>query len=248
MRRVKRRIFSGSICEQMVYNIGDRVRDVGAAQPRRPRFASEEERAAHREGISRRRHIRTFNATFSPASLYSTLTFSDEEEVHTFAEARRLRDNFVRRLRYVCPESRLRLYMGRGRHTSRIHMHMVSDGIPEEIIRSRWIYGRVERVEHLREHNWQDGQDLGQDYTGLANYLFDHWTPEQGGHHWKQAGRFNQPEEEPAREIVREYSIERPPAAPKGYRFLEASATRYGYLYFKYVKIVEPARRPGRRC
>ena len=76
--------------------------------------------------------------------------------------------------------------MGRGKGTHRIHFHMVSEGIPEEQIRKLWGMGEIVRIEHLREHNYYSGIDHGQDYTGLANYLFGHWTPEQGGHRWKR--------------------------------------------------------------
>ena len=92
MQRVKTRIFSGDVCEQIVFNVPDRVRDIKRAEPR-PRFKSEEERAQHRLGISRRNHARLFNTNFGPSSLYSTLTLDDDYEVHTFQEARRLRDN-----------------------------------------------------------------------------------------------------------------------------------------------------------
>ena len=100
MQRVKARLFSGAVCEQIVFNVPDRVRDIRKAEPR-PRFKTPEEREQHRAGISTRNHARIFNANFTPASLYSTLTFNNEYEVHTFQEARRLRDNFVRRLKYL---------------------------------------------------------------------------------------------------------------------------------------------------
>ena len=179
MQRVKRRIFSGAVCEQEVFNISDRLTDIKKAEPR-PRFKTEEEREQHRIGISRRKHARLVNENFSPRSLYSTLTLDDENEVHTFKEAKRIRDLFVRRLKYAFPDAVIFIYLGRGKNTNRIHAHMLSDGIPEEAIKKQWIYGSIVRIDHLREHNYYDGIDHGQDYTGLANYLFDHWTPEQG--------------------------------------------------------------------
>mgnify|MGYP005786700697 CR=1 FL=1 len=40
--------------------------------------------------------------------------------------------------------------------------------------------------------------------------------------------------------------IEQEKGTPKGYMLVESRATRYGYLYFKYVKIPDPPRRrPG---
>lgn len=243
MQRVKRRTFSGAVCEQEVYTVAERVRDVRTAKPPRPRFRDEEERAQHRLGISRRRHARIFNRNFGPTSYYSTHTLDDEHEVHTFAEAKRIVNNYVRRLKRAYPKARIMVYIGRGKNTHRIHVHMVSEGVPEEVIREKWGLGGVQRVVHLREHNYYDGVDHGCDYTGLANYLFDHWTPEQGGHRWKQTSNMLAPEAEPAREAVREYTESRPPVAPKGYKLVETRATKYGYLYFKYVKIPEPRRR-----
>lgn len=244
MKRLKTRIFSGVVCEQIVFNVSDCVRDIKKAKPRQ-RFKTEEERAQHRIGISRRKHVRIFNENFGPTSLYSTLTLSNEYEVHTFKEARRLRDNYVRRLMYHFPDAKLLIYMGRGKGTHRIHFHMVSDGIPEYMIIRLWGMGDIVRIEHLREHNFYNGVDHGRDYTGLANYLFDHWTPEQGGHRWKKAGKLVKPELETPTQVKREYTKDKPPKPPKGYILVESKATKYGYLYFKYVRKPAP-RRKGR--
>ena len=110
MQRAKTRYFAGAVCEQIVFNVPDRVRDIRKAEPR-PRFRNEEERAQHRIGISRRNHARLFNANFGPTSLYSTLTLNNEYEVHTFQEARRLRDNYARRLMYHFPGAKLFVYI-----------------------------------------------------------------------------------------------------------------------------------------
>lgn len=245
MRRVIRNTYSGSICEREVYDIPELTRNIKAAKPPKPRFQNEEEREQHKLGISRRLHARLVNANFSPTSLYSTLTMSDEYEVHTFEEAKRIRENFIKRLHRACPNAKIIAYLGRGKSTNRIHMHMISEGVPKELIISKWYLGSVVRIEHLREHNYYDGVDHGQDYTGLANYLFDHWTPEQGGHRWRPTKNLKQPEREKPKEIKRKYSENKPPKAPKGYVLVESKATRYGYLYFKYVKI--PEKRTGKR-
>ncbi len=247
MQRVKTRLFSGAVCEQIVFSVPDRARDIKAAEPR-PRFKTEEERALHRLGISKRNHARLFNANFGPSSLYSTLTLDNDYEVHTFQEARRLRDNYVRRLRYHFPDAKLLIYMGRGKATHRIHYHMVSDGIPEDGITKLWGMGEIVRVEHLRANNYYNGIDHGQDYTGLANYLFDHWTPEQGGHRWKQTNNLDKPEREPSTPVKRNYTRDKPPRPPKGYIFVEAKATKYGYLYFKYVRTPAPKKRARRKA
>lgn len=242
MLRVKIRTFSGVVCEQEVFNIPGSTRSIKKAEPRL-RFKSEEEREQHKLGISKRKHARQFNENFSPQSLYSTLTMDDENEVHTFDEAKRTRDLFVRRLKYAFPDAVIFIYMGRGKNTHRIHFHMVSQGVPEETIKKQWIYGSIVQINHLREHNYYDGIDYGQDYTGLANYLFDHWTPEQGGHRWKQTRNARKPERENPTVALREYTENKPPRAPKGYILVETKATKYGYLYFKYVLAPPPKKR-----
>jgi len=239
MRRVKRATYSGAVLEQQVYSIPDRQRNL--KRPPRIRFANEAERAAHREGMAKRRHAQLVNENFNPGSLYSTLTFANASEVHTFPEARRLRNNFARRLQRAYPEARFIIYMGRGRHTHRIHFHMISDGIPEDFIRRQWIYGEIVRIDPLREHNYYNGVDYGADYTGLANYLFDHWTPEQGGHHYRGTRTLRPPLRDEAKEVKRQYTEDKPPRAPKGYKLVEAEKPAFGYYYFKYVR--EPARR-----
>lgn len=243
MAKVKRRIFSGAVCEQEVFNISDRIRDIKKAVPPLPRFKTPEERELHKIGISRRRHIRMINTNFGPESLYCTLTMDDEHEVHTLEEGAHIRDLFVRRLKYAYPDARITIYMGRGKSTQRIHMHMIIHGVPAEAIKAKWTSGRVLRIENMRAHNYYDGVDRGQDYTGLANYLFNHWTPEQGGHRWKQTKNMIQPETEATTAVKRTYTIQRPPLAPKGYQLVEVRGNQFGYLYFKYVLIVDKLRR-----
>lgn len=242
MKRVKRRTFSGVVCEQEVFNISDRLQDLRKAEPRQ-RFKTEEEREKHRLNISRRKHARAFNANFSPRSLYSTLTFDIEHECHEYRDVKRIRDLVVRRLKYAYPDAVIFIYVGRGKKTQRFHIHMVSDGIPGDFIEKKWEFGNVLRIEHLREHNYYNGIDHGQDYTGLANYLFDHWTPEQGGHRWKQTRNAVKPDREEPTVIKREYSETKPPRPPKGYKLVEAKSTKYGYLYFKYVLELQKRKR-----
>lgn len=236
MRRVKKRTFSGVVCEQEVYDIPDRIKNVRNARPPRPRFKTEEEREQHRIGISRRKHTRLVNSNFTHNSLYSTLTLSNQFEVHTFEEAEKIRKNFMKRIKRKFPDARMMIYMGRGKSTHRIHFHILSDGVPEEAIRQKWNLGNIIRIDHLKEHNYYDGIDCGEDYTGLANYLFDHWTPEQGRKRWSATQNLIKPEEEAPKEIKREYTETKAPLAPKGYILVESKSTKYGYLYFKYVK------------
>lgn len=244
--RAKRRIFAGGVCEQEVYTMPDRVKDVKKYEPR-PRFSSEEEYEHFKQQIARRSFARKFNATFSPLSLYTTITLDNANEVHTFEEADRLTAPFIRRLRRINPNAQIVLVKGRGKSTSRIHFHMVSNGLTEEQIRSKWKAGRCDRIVNLREHNYYNGVDHGRDYTGLANYLFDHWTPEQGGHHYRATKNLCEPEKETPTEIKREYSESKPPRPPKGYKLVEVKTTRYGYMCFKYVRTGEGESPPSSR-
>ena len=252
IKTMKKRIFSGAICKQLVYNVPNGVRDFNSydpEKPRRKRFKDESEYEAFKKKISLRNFIRAFHANFSAGDLYSTLTFDNDWEVHTFEEAKRIRKNYVRALQRKYPDAVIFLVMGRGKGTDRIHFHMVSSGIPQEFVTEKWKYGTVKRFSPLREHNWYGGVDHGQDYTGICIYLFDHWTEEVGGHRWFQTKNAKQPEEEKPTEvrISGGYSEKRPPVAPKGYKLVETKATRYGYLYFKYVAVPQKEPRKKRK-
>lgn len=234
MKTVKKRTFSGAVCEQEVFPVSSRT-ETKKAKPRPPRFKTPEERKQHRDNISRKRHRRLVNANCSPETLYSTLTFSDEWEVHTFKEARKIRDNYFRRLLRAYPDAVIFIYMGRGRGTNRIHFHMLSNGIPETVIKNKWHEGDIFHCKNLREHNRYDGIDCGRDYTGLADYLWNHWTKEQGGHRWKATRNLKKPDEEEPKEVKRRYSEKKPPKAPPGYKLVSVHTTEWGYMNFKYV-------------
>lgn len=238
MKILKKRYFAGAVCEQIVWRASDRITVFEKAQPK-PRFKDEEERIRHRQEQGRKRHARSFNANFGPDSLYITLTFSNEFEVHSFEEARVIRETFSRRLLYKYPNAVFRIYMGRGKGTNRIHFHMACKGVPEDYIKRQWKFGKVTHVRALRAHNYYDGVDHGQDYTGLANYLYDHWTEEQGGRHYRRTKNEVKPAEEPTVQSHRNYSVEHPPIAPKGYTLVSAEDTPYGCMYFKYVAFPE---------
>lgn len=249
MKKAKRENWFGAVHEKTFYNMPDRARNPERYEPEkmfRERFETDEEYLKFKEDISRRNHYRKFMANFSSASLYSTLTFDTEWEVHTFIDAKIVRRRLIRALKRKYPDAVIFLYMGRGKATKRIHFHMVSDGIPEEFIVQKWKYGTIVDIEPLREHNYYNGVDHGADYIGLANYLFDHWTEEVGGHRWFQTKNAKEPEKDPPEELEQEetYSEKNPPEAPNGYKLVEARATKYGYLYFKYVVI--PPKDPKR--
>ena len=235
MQRVKKRIFSGSVCEQEIYTIPDRANVKTASY--KPRIKDDAEREQHKLGISRRRHRRLFNENFSPSSLYSTLTFDMKSEVHSSEECKYIRDIFIRKLKRKYPNAVIFAYYGMGKNTHRFHIHMVSEGVPEEFLREKWIYGDVTRIEHLRENCRYNGRDHGHDYTGLADYLFDHWLPEFGGHRWKMTKNARQPKAETPTKALRTYSEDKPPKAPRGYIYVDFKSNKYGLMIFKYVKI-----------
>lgn len=235
MKRVKTRYFSGAVCEQVVFSVSEKCKNIKAAKPR-IRFRNDEERAHHREQIARRRFQRLINENFTSASYYITLTFNNEYEVHTFDEAVYLRDLYVRRIKRKYPNCRIVIVKGRGKATKRIHLHMVVDGVPREELISRWGYGEVVSAENLRKHNYYNDIDYGEDFTGLANYLFDHWTEEQGGKRYFRTKNLKVSDCEPASEVKRDYSIAKPPRPPKGFMLVEATETSFGLLYFKYVR------------
>lgn len=238
-KRHKRRIFAGAVCTQIVYNVSEQA-DIKSSKPRKPRFATQAERDEFNSKISAGKFAALINANFGPTSLYSTLTLSAEFEAHTVEEIKHIRDKCWRRLTYRYPEAKIVMVYGRGKSTNRFHIHMISDGIPEDAIAKLWGLGSVVESKHLRKHNYyvnQNGEkvDHGQDYTALANYLHSHWRKEFGGHRYKATRTCTKPEPEPATEAVREYSPEHPPVAPRGYVLVEARATQYGYQYYKYI-------------
>lgn len=251
IKTMKKRIFSGAICEQLVYNVPNGVKDLKSydpEKPRRKRFKDLAEYEEFKRKISLRNFIRLIHANFHAGDLYSTLTFANDWEVHTFEDAKRIRYNFIRAIQRKYPDAVVFLVMGRGKGTSRIHFHAISTGVPAEFIQEKWKYGSVVRIEELRAHNWYNGKDHGQDFTGLCVYLFDHWTEEQGGHRWFQTKNAKKPEEEKPTEVrvTGGYSEKRPPIAPKGYTLVETKTTKYGFLYFKYVYI--PQKGPRRKA
>ncbi len=248
VKQMKKRIFSGSVCHQIVYNVPDGVRNFLQYDPERKprkRFKNEAEYLEFKERIAIRHAIRRFNAAFVAGDLYTTLTFSDDWEVHTFDEARKIRRNYIRALQRAYPDAVIWCTMGRGKGTNRIHFHLVVHGIPEAFLIEKWKYGSVTHVRPLREHNYYNNKDQGQDFTGLALYLLKHWTTEQGGHRFFLTKNARKPEEEEPTEVkvTGGYSEKRKPVAPKGYMLVEEMSTRYGHYCFKYVVIPQPDKR-----
>ncbi len=237
MKRVKTRIFCGNVCEIAVWNQADNEKP--SLRVKRERFASLEQYEEFKEAQARRKFVQLVNANHGPSSMEGVLTFDDDNEMYSFKDAKRVRGIFVRRLRRRNQDAKIIVVMGRGDSTARIHFHFIVSGVTEEQIRECWTWGMMVECDHLREHNHnKQGVDLGRDYIGLANYLWKHWTPEQGGHHYYATRNHVRPKPEEPVEIKREYTMDKPPRAPKGYVMVESKATQFGYLYFKYTKIL----------
>ena len=151
-KRHKRRLFTGAVCTQIVYTVSDGA-DKKTSKPRKPRFQTREEQDEFNRKISEGKLEALVNANFGPTSLYSTLTLDAENEVHTAAEMRQIRNRFYRRLLYKYQNAKIVIVYGQGKSTSRFHLHMISDGIPEDEIGRIWGLGSVIEVRHLREHN-----------------------------------------------------------------------------------------------
>ena len=236
MKRVKTRMFAGAVCEIAVWNQADNEKP--SLRVKRERFASVEQYEEFKEAQARRKFVQLVNANHGPSSLKGTLTFDDANELYSFKDARKVRSVYVRRIRRRFPDAKIIIVMGRGDSTVRIHFHYIMSGASEEAIRECWTWGEIVECKRLREHNVYDGVDHGQDYTGLAQYYWKHWTPEQGGHHYYATRNHIRPKPEEPVEIKREYTVDKPPRAPKGYVLVESKANIFGYLYFKYVKLV----------
>ena len=150
-KRHKRRLFTGAVCTQIVYTVSDGA-NKKTSKPRKPRFQTREEQDEFNRKISEGKLEALVNANFGPTSLYSTLTLDAENEVHTAAEMKLIRDRFYRRLLYKYPNAKIVIVYGQGKSTSRFHLHMISDGIPEEEIGRIWGLGSVIEVRHLHRY------------------------------------------------------------------------------------------------
>ena len=234
----KRNVYSGNVLEQEVYIIAENVKDIKSSEPKEPPARTDEERAAHRIAASRLRFRRIFNTNFDPWSFYATMTLDDDHMTDDFEVARKILTNYIRRLRKAFPGVVLVAVMGRGKNTRRIHFHLVIARADESAISDTWNAGSIKRIERLREHNYYEGVDRGCDYTGLANYLFDHWTPEQGegSKRWTSTRNIRQPIKEKPKLIKRRYDVTKPPKAPAGYELKAYTETPYGNQCFTYVR------------
>lgn len=236
--RVEKKTYAGVVLKREFFTVAPVVLADHMRKEPKLRFRSEEERKRHRDHISRQRHVLLVNENFKPGDLYLTLTFDRKNECHCYEDARKLTLNYIRRVRRVCRHAVIFWYIGRGENTKRYHVHILAADAPESVLIGKWNMGEIKDVSKLWDHVFYDGEDHGADYTGLANYLFDHWEPEQGPHRYHHTRNAKKPTVEALRACRRKYSEEHPPKAPKGYKLVGMKTTEYGYQCFTYV--IEP--------
>ena len=242
MLRYKRITRSGAVLEQEVYDIAPNTKNLQKWEPKPINVRTHDEKEEYNRKKSLKRFVRIVNTNFSPKSFYVTLTYDNKQLPEDITDAKRDLDNYMRRLRYLFPAMVAVAVTGRGKRSGRIHFHLIISGIDRETILQKWTQGSVKRAEPLRQHNYYNGIDHGADYTGLAIYLFNHWTEEQGGKRWKQTKTIQQPGRDKPQKIKRRYSLKKPPITPKGYMLVEKRKSAFyssGYLYFKYVRIAD---------
>lgn len=239
---------SGVVLEQDVFPIFSKGQNLWNAEPKKSPARSQAEKDLYNAKQSQKRCIRNMNQNFTPDDYFVTTTMDKDHYVDTFPEAINIRENYIKRLQRVNPKVKIMAFMGRGKRTKRIHFHFVISGVSRRAISEKWFHGNVKNIEHLREHNYYKRIDHGADFTGLAIYLFDHWTEEQGkGKRWRQTTNLQQPEKDKPTLAKRTYSETKPPLTPKGYMLVDTIDHGNGHLYFKYVIIPQ---KPGakRKC
>lgn len=248
MARYKKRIFSGNILEQLVYN--SREGCASSPEEREERFKDEEARNKQNKKAAIRRLTRLLNTNFNYGGYYMTCTFAEERTPKSYKEARAAGKNYIRRIRRRYPDAKIVMIAGKNhskRDAKKYHLHMVvSPDVPEEVLMELWLDGMIltneaGHIPELREHNFYDGVDHGRDYRSLAIYLIDHWMPEFGGKRWYQTRNMEKPEEEEPKKAARYYDKEHPPRAPQGYRYVGFEDNgKYGFQRYTFAYIPEP--------
>ena len=243
--RIRRDISSGDVYTTEFYYV-EQVRNLKTSTLR-PRFKNEDERILHRTNMSRKNFTKLVNTNFTPQGIFWTLTFDDSHLPENLEEAVKIRDKVWKKIRRNYPDGKIIWVMGYGKESKRLHFHVLTEKILPKYIKEIWTYGEIRRNDHLREHNYYEDSngnriDFGRDYTGLANYLFGHWTEKLRPvckHHYKASRNLQKPDtaKEEAKPIkINRYSKERPPKPPVGYKYVDFHYTKYGYMEFKYVR------------
>jgi len=215
------------------------VRIIGKSSPKPENIRTPEEKVRYNNHRSEKRFVRTVNTNFTSAAYYVTLTYDDEHLPKSYEEAQKNLDNYIRRLRHSNPNAKIIAVTGYGRRSGRLHHHLIIDFVSEGDILSKWTFGEIAKVEHLRKNNYYNGVNHGEDFTALAIYLHKHTPSEHKGKRWKQTKNIQQPIQEKAERVKRIYTPARPPKTPDGFTLAEVKTCEFfnGYICFKYVRI-----------
>lgn len=209
-------------------------------KPRPERVRSAEEREIYNRKKSEKHFVRLVNTNFTSKDYYVTLTYDNEHLPSCFEAAQNNLDNYTRRLKRGNPQAKIISVTGYGKKSGRLHHHLIISGVAEADIINKWNGGAVVRAEKLRAHNFYNGKDCGEDFTGLALYMFAHTPTDHKGKRWKQTKSIQQPYSEKPKAVSRVYSESRPPKAPNGFELAEVFTSDFygsGYIRFKYVRI-----------
>lgn len=242
MPTCRRKTLSGAVLEIEQYTIPDNIVNIKRSTPKIRKDLTPEEKAEHNRQKSEKHFIRIINTNFTSSAYYVTHTYDDEHLPVNYDEAVKIINKYSRRLKYSNPDARIIAVTGYGIISGRLHHHLIIDGVAESDILNKWIHGKVSKAEHLREHNYYNGIDHGEDFTDLACYLHRHTPPEHKGKRWYQTKNLQKPNQKPAKEVKTAYSEKNPPKAPKGYIFVESYRCTYyvsSYIRFKYVREVQ---------
>ncbi len=185
--RCKKVTYAGAVLEVEVFTVSDKVRNIKNAIPKPENNLTPEQKAQKNVNKSQKQFIRLVNTNFTSRAYYITLTYKDEYYPNNYEQAIKDRNNYLRRLKYHNPNVRYIAVTGYGSITGRLHHHLIVDGAGENDILQLWTCGDIARAEHLREHNYYNGVDYGEDYTALACYLHEHTPKSYNKRRWLQS-------------------------------------------------------------
>jgi len=231
-RRVTR---SGVVYEAEIYSVSDCVKNIKESKPKPDNIRTPEEKKNYNNHKSEKHFVRLVNTNFNSSAYYVTLTYDEEHLPLTYEEACNILSNYIRRLQRNNPNVAIIAVTGFGKSNGRLHHHLIILGASEDDILNKWKHGSIKRAEHPRKHNFYNGIDCGEDFTGLAVYLHGHTPAEHKGKRWKQTKNLKKPQQEKAKTVLRSYGLNKPPKAPKGFILVESKTSNYycGYMYFK---------------
>ncbi len=231
---------SGAVYEVEFYPVPDGIKNARHSEPIPENIRTPEQKEEYNRHQSEKRFVRSVNTTFTSESFYDTLTYDDEHYPDSYYKAEKELEKYIRRLRYCNPNARIVAVTGYGSISGRLHHHLIIDGANDKDILRLWTNGKVAKHENLREHNYYNGVDYGEDFTALACYLHRHTPAGHRGKRWKQTKSIIKPVQDTA--IAKRVNSEKnPPEAPEGFVLVEVRKCEYyasGYIYFKYVREV----------